>query len=515
MPLKLVIILSRWRNCNLKNNTYAAAAAKEITMKFSIKRALALCAIVLVMAILSACGGNTGNNAVTTVGDTDTVQNESSESTGGDKPDLPDVNYNNYEFRIYNTTFASSGVYYFINYTAEYQNGDVINDATFNRNSAVEQKYGVKIVDYQTNVKDVNKISVLAMSGDNLYDFYMLPTGSVPAAANTGMCTEFSEIPYVDITRPWWDQYAADRFEIGGKLYGAISDFELTHFEQCRGIYFNKPLFTVYGLEYPYKTVTDGNWTLEEMVTLSKSGISDLNGDGAMTKDDAYGIVCNPATMYGAILTGADVQIVIKGSDSYPALADFSTIIEKYTKIYNLTDVTNLYFAGGTNHECTVTFSGGNMMFEVSSLYETQGLRSTGFEFGILPYPKLDTVQENYVTHCPAPYIIVVPSVVPDIDRTGVILEALAYESEDTLIPAYFDTMLKGKVSNDSESGAMLDIIFSNIKYFIPIETAVKYTSEMPNMLAAKKTDVASYLESIKNTMLKDIEKTVEIYKGN
>ena len=57
-----------------------------------------------------------------------------------------------------------------------------------------------------------------------------------------------------------------------------------------------------------------------------------------------------------------------------------------------------------------------------------------------------------------------VPKTNSDLERTGIILEALARESSDTVIPAYYDVTLKNKLLRDDDSVKMLDIIFGNRK---------------------------------------------------
>ena len=47
----------------------------------------------------------------------------------------------------------------------------------------------------------------------------------------------------------------------------------------------------------------------------------------------------------------------------------------------------------------------------------------------------------------------------------GVILEAMAYESEQTVLPAYYEVMLKTKVSRDEQSSAMLDLILDHLVF--------------------------------------------------
>lgn len=52
-----------------------------------------------------------------------------------------------------------------------------------------------------------------------------------------------------------------------------------------------------------------------------------------------------------------------------------------------------------------------------------------------------------------------------DEEITGLILEALVYESRYLLLPAYYDVNLKTKFARDDESSAMIDIILANRLY--------------------------------------------------
>ncbi|MCL2816307.1 MAG: hypothetical protein FWD23_17065, partial [Oscillospiraceae bacterium] len=88
-------------------------------------------------------------------------------------------------------------------------------------------------------------------------------------------------------------------------------------------------------------------------------------------------------------------------------------------------------------------------------------------DFGILPPPKYNEQQENYYVAvdpwCTS--AVSVPITVGDKEKTGLILETLAYESRYILLPAYYDINLKTKFARDEESGAMIDIILNNRLY--------------------------------------------------
>ena len=106
-------------------------------------------------------------------------------------------------------------------------------------------------------------------------------------------------------------------------------------------------------------------------------------------------------------------------------------------------------------------------LFRAGSIYDMPFYRDMENDFGVLPYPKLKSEQDDYY-HIIATQVcagICVPVGGEDLARTGLLLEALASESRDTVTKAYYDINLYKKLTRDSESGEMLDIIFATKRY--------------------------------------------------
>ena len=81
------------------------------------------------------------------------------------------------------------------------------------------------------------------------------------------------------------------------------------------------------------------------------------------------------------------------------------------------------------------------------------------FDYGVVPYPKLNTEQKDYYSRVVDAWLHVVPKTCTDIDRASVILEALASGSSQYVFPAYYDKVLKYSILRDKESIEMLEII--------------------------------------------------------
>jgi hypothetical protein len=106
-------------------------------------------------------------------------------------------------------------------------------------------------------------------------------------------------------------------------------------------------------------------------------------------------------------------------------------------------------------------FSDGGVLFNDVDLYMLKNLRAMETDFGVLPYPKFDEAQADYYTRLGGGDLFFTgkSATKEGLERTGVILEAMACESLKSVIPAYYDIMLKTKFARDEESEEMIDYI--------------------------------------------------------
>jgi hypothetical protein len=139
-------------------------------------------------------------------------------------------------------------------------------------------------------------------------------------------------------------------------------------------------------------------------------------------------------------------------------------------------------------------------------------------DFGILPLPKYDERQENYRSLV-NPYtgvMLGIPKSVNDLDRTGMILEAISAESRYTLQPAYYDMNLKIKNTRDTDSEAMLDIIYDTRYTLYDIAEIYNFGDFVGTIRRVPTHDgnanYASQFEKFEAKMQKDIDKTIENY---
>ena len=105
-----------------------------------------------------------------------------------------------------------------------------------------------------------------------------------------------------------------------------------------------------------------------------------------------------------------------------------------------------------------------------------------------------------------------IPVTVSDLDRTAVIVEALAYEGYSYLRPLYYETMLQSKYLRDEESVEMLDeYIYTNIGF--SVATGSSKLTEVVNSVIKGNSEASSAFASNKNTIQSEIDKYIELFE--
>ena len=91
---------------------------------------------------------------------------------------------------------------------------------------------------------------------------------------------------------------------------------------------------------------------------------------------------------------------------------------------------------------------------------------------------------------------------------TGAVIETLMCESVNTVLPAYYEIMLKGKYSRDEESSEMLDLIIERCVIDIGDTTLCDVIRDgfMKTMFASKQNTLASSLESNRAVILERLD---------
>ena len=390
--------------------------------------------------------------------------------------DIPELNFDGKDFRILTRDSAGHGKLIHIDdIYMEEATGDVIDDAVFARNQAVEERFNVKIgyravneSDEATLTKELTK-SVTSNADD--YDFAIGHMIFMGTTVTNGVFYNWYDVPYINLTKPWWIQSAQEQLTIDDKSFLALGDLSYNSIDYTYCYYFNKALFDDYNLEYPYEKVRSLGWTFEYMKSLIKDIYSDLNGDSKRDEEDLYGLVAN-CYSGNVTWTYAFGEMVTKRSDDgYPELVinneKTTSIVEKLYGLYF--DTPGVYVSPDTSTPKGRTWVSvmcdsfkENRAVMICGVFgdATQNFRNVDADYGFLPYPKWDEAQTNYYTmvdgHAP---LFGIPITIGDPELVGAVIESMAAEGYKRVTPAYYEVALKTKFTRDEESAEMIDLI--------------------------------------------------------
>jgi hypothetical protein len=108
-----------------------------------------------------------------------------------------------------------------------------------------------------------------------------------------------------------------------------------------------------------------------------------------------------------------------------------------------------------------------------------------------------------------------IPVTTGDIDRTTIIMEALAAESKYTLQPAYYEISLKTKHSRDDESAEMLDLILGNRVIDIgDVYNFAEFGSQFYQLAAKNDRNLQSFYEKLEGKVNKEIDKLIDKFEN-
>lgn len=433
-------------------------------MKKRIITALLLC------AMLVGCGAETTDKETTGTADTAVDAAETVQETEI-WDNVPAGSYDGYGFRFL-TTEENWGYY---RMDVEEQTGEVLDDAVFARNLAVEDRLGIVITEtglHYSKVMDEVKATVLA--SEDAYDAMTLMAFNLMTTAQQKMLLDTAALSAIRTDMPWWNGNAIRDMAIGPREYMMIGDINLMFYESYYAVFFNKTVAEKFQIPDPYATVDEGKWTYDVYYSTAQAASTDVNGDGEWTADaDTYGVAMHSNAGQSMILALGQSPLS-RDADGYPVYDGLSeAFIDAYRKVMTLYTDKHTTVKSGTAGVEKVdggyqgVFKTDRALYMMEVLGTLPELRDMESEFGIVVLPKADEGAEYVSPVYHGAIGLCVPVTVSDADRTGVVLENLAAESNRTVRGMYYDVVLGSKLVRDEASVASLDTILDSGRFEI------------------------------------------------
>lgn len=209
-----------------------------------------------------------------------------------------------------------------------------------------------------------------------------------------------------------------------------------------------------------YSIVKEGKWTLDKLKTIAEMAYSDKNGNGQMDEDDYYGFTTDRQSNVNAYLWAFGGKIFEKNSNGVMENVYYNDhLVDIFDVIDDLVNNTVGVYSDFEHGVGEVMFLKGQTLFTNSALLFALSLGDYENEYGIVPMPKYDEAQEEYVTMADGAHPgIAIPKTIEDTEFVGVMLEALAAENYKTVMPAYYDVCLKTRYTSSPNDAEMIDL---------------------------------------------------------
>ena len=187
-----------------------------------------LLALLILIGTLVACGEKAPEPVQTTTGNAEAVTTATSAAEtepaetdrAHTKDNLPeDLNFNDASVSIL-FPMSDGGQADQIDFATEV-NGEVVNDAVYQRQLAVEDRLGVKLVIYSDDsvTSWVDKLRNDVKSDTGSYDIVYGPQHKTNTLILENMYLDMSDSAYIDFNQPWWNNQFMDEAAVGERRY--------------------------------------------------------------------------------------------------------------------------------------------------------------------------------------------------------------------------------------------------------------------------------------------------------
>ena len=493
---------------------------------------LLLLVLSLTLPMLFACGDDTADTSSATE-NTSKTESEVSDETSVNTdiaPAVKDLEGREINILCWDWSAGSASILGFT--------GEVISNEEENPSSVdVAKKAVIDLVEEQYNVKfgglvtDDNsyfsEVQTMVTGGIYTYDIVFGASGYASAQLNNGYLTDLTTVPTIHLENSWWDQNAVKDFSINNKLFWVCGDINTYDNLGTWCVLFNKTLKKDLGISDDfYKKVEEGTWNMDYFMEVCQGVTTEITGDNTIDEFDQWACGTEKFNVFAQVIGGG-----LRGVDKDDNDIPYITVAKNPERTYAALDkIINFYLsdevmvANGGKYdgkgysnvwEATVhkAFIEGRELFYICGLINVASFRSMDDEFGILPMPKTFAEQDNYyhtVSAGNSSYMML-PFGVPDVEDLGLIVEALAMNSQKTVTPEFYETQLKYRDTRDNESAAMLDLIFATRSFDL---TPVYNWGGLLDCYTKLDTNFASRFDSTLDSAQAAMQDTIDALMG-
>ena len=361
---------------------------------------------------------------------------------------------------------------------AEEDSKDTLDQLIYKRNKKIEERFAVTIKPNETKSTGINDssshreyVKTELCSLDPKFDLLMMM-----ASASGRLIEHYHDwkatVPYARDSLAagdaWWSAQINRNSTVKGRMFVAVSDMCITLTDLSFGVMFNQSLVNEYNLvesyaakvEADYKTMYDivnaGDWTLDSVKMMTKDLWIDneqIGKSGAVDEEDIIGFYTVSGMELDNFFCSFGFTYLENDGVSDPTLwrhpSTFEQAVADLRSFFGESRGARLSRDFSWDlEERLVAFAEGHVFFMTAHLDRLQTATVKGMEqdYGILPYPKLNRDQAEYLTGCADNLTVLsVPRYIigKRLKRAGAMTVALSAENSKSVNEPYYEMIVK------------------------------------------------------------------------
>ena len=222
-------------------------------------------------------------------------------------------------------------------------------------------------------------------------------------------------------------------------------------------------------------------------------------------KKDRYGLSSWMMDVPFTMFYGAGGMFGSVAEDGTPEMSfEDEDVINRYEKIYRALIEQNAYFVTDLNQYETSyeMFAAGHALFYDTSLNKVRSfLADMSDDYGIVPVPKYDTNQKEYLSFVNGSTgFVMMVSTEKDPEYVGAILEAMARYNYENVSTKMFEIVTKLQSVRDQDSSEMVEYIIRNRVFDSAYFFDLAVSNVVLEQLKTGKPEISAQLTSAKKT---------------
>lgn len=352
--------------------------------------------------------------------------------------------------------------------------GEVINNAVMERNELIENTYGINL--NWINAQSASIANRLENAKRNSETFHLaMPYiyEAMKIVSDNSIHTISDQ--YVSFDAEYYSEEAIDKLSLDGKKLFVGGDFSFLDEHNATVLYFNAEMLKKLGDSAPdlYELVLNGNWTIDTMYSLAGSISENMDDENQYTDNDIYGLATSDLVLFyqyfGVYQTTKTRDSLGRETFELDLQSEFiDDVINNILYAQKQKKIVRTSWTGGLSAADTA-FESNRVLFYNNIMQKSTTFKD-GLDFGILPFPKLNTEQDRY--YAPVSQrstVLCIPKATDDRALSECMIEILTKSSSEAIMPAYLST-IENKLHNNQKEKTIEIIekeIFPNLMYDI------------------------------------------------